>query len=118
MNSNKDNTTPISGEKKKRVRKPPLTPTIRRKRGKTAREMAERLGVTPRTIRSYMAQERSEWLTEARARQEQAAKLRDSGMSWAQVAEQMGLQEAAAKQLGYRYRLRTAKTAKQPPTSA
>lgn len=113
-----DTTPPPKKQQKQRKRNPPLTPTIRRRRGKTAREMAERLGVTPRTVRSYMAQERSEWLTEARARQEQAAILRDSGMSWAQVAEQMGLQEAAAKQLGYRYRLRTAKTAKQPPTSA
>lgn len=60
------------------------------KRNRTAKEVAARLGVSERTVRRYIAQPREEFLAEARARQDKALELRESGLKWREVGEAMG----------------------------
>ena len=77
---------------------------IRKRRTVTAAFAAQKLQVTPRTIRNYQAEERATYEATAAARRQQAHDLRQEGMSWAEVAEAMGCSTEAAKQLGKRYR--------------
>ena len=77
---------------------------IRKRRTVTAAFAAQKLQVTPRTIRNYQAEERATYEATAAARRQQAHDLRQEGMSWAEVAEAMECSTEAAKQLGKRYR--------------
>lgn len=61
---------------------------VRTKRKKTARELAEQFGVSPRTIRRAVAQPREEYLAEAAARHERIRTARASGLSMRAIAEQ------------------------------
>ena len=78
--------------------------TIRQPRKMTAAEAAERLGVTPRTIRRYQAEAREDFLTRSADRQRIAYELHMQGMTWQQVGEHMNCTTAAARQLGHRWR--------------
>lgn len=70
------------------------------KRKHSARELAERLGVSERTVQRLMAQPRSEYLAGAHARQDEALSLRESGLKWSEVgAELGGVTDSAAYQL-------------------
>lgn len=70
------------------------------KRKHSARYLAERLGVSERTVQRLMAQPREEFLAEAHARQDKALELRESGLKWREVAEALGgMSEAGAYQL-------------------
>lgn len=60
------------------------------KRRNTARAVAERLGVSERTVQRLMAQPREEYLAEARARQARALELREEGRTWAEVGQALG----------------------------
>lgn len=62
----------------------------RGRRVKTAREAAAALGVTPRTIRNYVAMERGQWEAEARARHERIRALRAEGMTYRAIAAEVG----------------------------
>ncbi len=65
------------------------------RRTKTARELAERLGVSVRTIRKIAAEPREEFEARARQRREHAAKLRASGLKYKEIAEEMGISTGA-----------------------
>lgn len=78
--------------------------TIRQPRKMTAAEAAERLGVTPRTIRRYQAEAREDFLTRAADRQRTAHELHTLGMTWQEVGEKMNCTAAAARQMGHRWR--------------
>lgn len=70
------------------------------KRKHSARELAERLGVSERTVQRLMAQPRSEYLAGAHARQDEALSLRESGLKWSEVGELLGgVSASAAHQL-------------------
>jgi transposase len=69
------------------------------KRKKTARESAEKFGVTERTIRNWLAQPRAEFLAEATRRRKQALALKEQGLTRRQVAEEMEISFEAAKAL-------------------
>lgn len=56
----------------------------------TARELAARLGVSERTIRSYVAQPRAEFLSDAQKRRESIRELRKTGMSMRAIATEVG----------------------------
>lgn len=77
------------------------------KRKHTARELAERLGVSERTIQRLMAQPRAEFEAEAHVRQDEALRLRESGLKWSEVGNQMGgISASAAHQLATKARAR------------
>ena len=57
------------------------TGPTRAKRKQSARELAERFGVSPRTIRRTVAQERADYLADAAARHERIRSLRAEGLS-------------------------------------
>lgn len=66
------------------------TPT-RAKREHTARELAERFGVSKRTIQRTVAQAREDYLAEAAARHERIRALREEGLSMRTIAEREGV---------------------------
>lgn len=65
------------------------------RRTKTARELAERLGVSVRTIRKIAAEPREEFEDRARQRRERAAELRASGLKYKEIAAEMGISTGA-----------------------
>ena len=67
----------------------PAQPT-RARRGQTARELADRFGVSPRTIRRTVAEERSEFLNRAQQRRERIRELRATGLSYRAIAAEVG----------------------------
>ena len=81
-----------------------MTPE-RRKRSVSAREGAQLVGRSERTVRRWVAQERMNWREEQRARRESIRVMHDEqGMSWAQIAEQLQIDRTTAQRLGYRAR--------------
>jgi len=78
--------------------------TIRQPRKMTAAEAAERLGVTPRTIRRYQAEKREDFLSRSAERQRIAHEMHELGMTWQEVGEKMNCSAAAARQMGHRWR--------------
>lgn len=60
------------------------------KRKGTARELAERLGVSERTIRNYASLPREDFINQARARHERIRELRDKGLSYRAIAAEVG----------------------------
>jgi len=75
------------------------TPQLRKK---TARELAEKFGVSPRTIRNHVAAPRDWWAQHRREIRQKAARLRATGMTWAEVGKALGVSESAARALGKR----------------
>ena len=73
-------------------------------RTKTAREVAEKLGVSPRTVRRYVAAPRNWWEEQRRALRAKAISLRETGMTWQQIGEALGCSSEAARALGRRAR--------------
>ncbi len=65
------------------------TPT-RARRNHTAAELAKRFGVTARTIRNTVAEERSVYLSRAEQRREQIRELRETGLSMRAIADEVG----------------------------
>ena len=66
------------------------------KRKHTAAEMAAKYGVSPRTVKRIMAQPRAEYDAERHARQDEALRLRESGMKWHEVGAELGGVSASA----------------------
>lgn len=60
------------------------------KRTHTARELADRFGVAPRTIRRVVAQPREEYLSEAQQRRKRIRELRETGLSMRAIAAEVG----------------------------
>lgn len=61
---------------------------VRRKR--TAREIAEQLGVSPRTVRRFVAEPRDDYLSRAEQRRQQIRDLREQGLSIRAIANKVG----------------------------
>lgn len=61
----------------------------------TAREAAERLGVTTRTVQRLMAEPRDQYLAHANAKREQVAELRAQGLSILAIADQLGISKSS-----------------------
>jgi len=71
-------------------------------RNKTAREVAQKLGVSPRTVRRYVAAPRDWWEDHRRAMRAKAVALRSTGMTWAQIGEELGCSDEAARAMAKR----------------
>ena len=67
------------------------TGPTRAKRKQSARELAERFGASPRTIRRTVAQERADYLADAAARHERIRALRAEGLSMRAIAAKEGV---------------------------
>lgn len=66
---------------------------VRRK--KTARELAEQLGISQSTVRRLMAEPRTDYLARANAKREQVAELRATGLSVRAIANQLGISKSS-----------------------
>lgn len=67
---------------------------VRRK--KTARELAEQLGISTSTVRRLMAEPRDQYLARANAKREQVAELRAEGLSVRVIAEKLEISKSTA----------------------
>lgn len=65
------------------------------KRKRTAREVAEQLGVSERTVRNFVAQPREQYLAEAAARHERIRAMRAEGLSMRAIAAKEGVSARA-----------------------
>lgn len=75
------------------------------KRRVSAKEAAQRLGISERTVRNLVAQPRDEWITEQAARRERIRAYHDDeGHSWSETARHFGVTIDTVKPLGYRAR--------------
>lgn len=68
-----------------------MTQPDRRRRKMTASEAAKRFGVSPRTIRNVVAEERSEYVGRAVSRRDQIVALHRQGLKQKSIAEQLGV---------------------------
>ncbi|WP_432489530.1 sigma factor-like helix-turn-helix DNA-binding protein [Kineococcus sp. SYSU DK018] len=59
------------------------------RRKHTRRELAERFGVSTRTIGRLMSEPREEFLARAKARRDRAVELREQGLKHREIAEAM-----------------------------
>jgi transposase len=78
----------------------------------TAREVAERFGVHPRTVQRIVAEPREDFEARARARQGEALALLESGFTYRQVAERLGITRSSAAGLVHRARARQERSGK------
>ncbi|TFU19526.1 replication protein RepB [Rothia nasimurium] len=67
---------------------------VRRK--KTARELAEKLGVSVSTVQRLMAEPRDQYLERANIKRKQVADLRVQGLSVRAIANELGISKSAA----------------------
>lgn len=83
-----------------------MTRTIlRKKRPLPARKMAEMFGVNPRTIRSWNAMKREDWIDDQAAMRESIRAYHDDeGYTWPQTAEHFGMSQDAVRARCYRAR--------------
>lgn len=77
----------------------------------TAREAADRLGVSTRTVQRIAAEPREEFLSRAAQRRARAVALRESGLMYREIAEEMGITIGAAGRLVHTARQLTQTTA-------
>lgn len=61
------------------------------RRKRTAREIAQRLGASERTVRRIVAEPRADFLARAAANRARAVELRGQGLLYREIAEQMGI---------------------------
>lgn len=61
----------------------------------TAREAADKFGASTRTIQRLFAEPREEFLERAEARRMQVVGLREQGMKYREIAEEMGISTGA-----------------------
>lgn len=81
-----------------------MTVKVRRRRNKTAKEVAEKFNMSERTVRRYIAETREDYENRASERRLLAHSLKNKDKTWHEVGEIMGISEKAAKALGHRYR--------------
>ena len=68
---------------------------IQRRRTKTAREIADRFGVSERTVRAMIAEPRDQYLARANHKRKKSAELRAEGFSVRQIAEKLGVSKSS-----------------------
>lgn len=95
-----------------------MSAQVIRRRKKTARELAEKMGVTPRTIQNYIAEERADYEGRAADRRRIAGTMHAKGASWAEIAAAVGGTEWAARGLVCRYKAECAASGRDPLASA
>lgn len=88
---------------------------IRQHRKKTAREIAARFGVSERTVRAHVAEDRDTYESRAAERRRVAGTMAAQGASWAAIAEAVGGSEWAARGLVRRYRAELAEATASAP---
>ena len=88
-----------------------MTAIHRKRRDVTAKQLATKFGVTDRTIRNYVAEPREDWEARGRSRQDEALALLESGLTYSQVAQRLGITRGTAAGLVHRARRRLADTA-------
>lgn len=71
-----------------------MTEPDRRRRKVTAREAAKRFGVSPRTIRRVVAEDREDYVRRAASRREQIVDLYRQGMKQKEIAAKLGVTPA------------------------
>lgn len=83
------------------------------KRKKPAKYFAEKMGVSVRTVKRYIAQPRKDYESEAKQRRLKAFVLRESGMKWSDVGIALGTTKHGAIALYKRYQQIDAPTTKE-----
>lgn len=68
-----------------------MTARAPKKRNITARELAERLGSSERTARRLVAEPRDDFLARAAERRRRAVELREQGLKYREIADEMGI---------------------------
>lgn len=71
-----------------------MTQPDRRRRKMTANEAAKRFGVSPRTIRRVVAEERDEYVSRAESRRDQIIALYRQGLKQSAIAAQLDVTPA------------------------
>ncbi|SEK86519.1 sigma factor-like helix-turn-helix DNA-binding protein [Rhodococcus maanshanensis] len=61
------------------------------RRTSSAREVAERLGISPRTVRNIMAEPRAEFEARAAERRRRVLELRAEGLKLREIADEVGM---------------------------
>lgn len=69
------------------------------RRQRTARELAEAMGASTRTIRRIVAEPREEFLARADQRRARSVELRAQGLLYREIADEMGLTIGAVGRL-------------------
>ncbi|WP_116116395.1 helix-turn-helix domain-containing protein [Austwickia chelonae] len=89
------------------------------RRSITAKEAAKRFGISERSIRRIIAEPREEYLTRAARRRAEALSLREQGLPYSKIAEQIGCPLGTAKRLVHDARryLAQQETDKQSPSA-
>ncbi|MGN5240839.1 MULTISPECIES: helix-turn-helix domain-containing protein [unclassified Rhodococcus (in: high G+C Gram-positive bacteria)] len=67
----------------------------KQRRSITAKELAQRLGSSERTARRLIAEPRDEFLERAEVRRKRVVGLREQGMKYREIAEEMGISTGA-----------------------
>ena len=93
-----------------------MSAQVIRRRKKTARELAEKMGVTTRTSQNYIAEERADYEGRAADRRRIAGTMHAKGASWAEIAEAVGGTEWAARGLVRRYKAECIASGRDPNT--
>lgn len=76
--------------------------TARARRGDTAAATGARVGRSARTVRRHVAEERQAYELRAAGRRRTVLALRARGATWAEIATEIGVTEAAARSLAWR----------------
>lgn len=79
---------------------------VRQRRTRTARELAEEHGVSPRFIRRTVAESREDFEGRAAARRERAAALRAGGATYKAIADDLGCSTGTVGRLLHEHRER------------
>lgn len=79
---------------------------VRQRRTRTARELAEEHGVSPRYIRRVVAESREDYEGRAAARRERAAALRSKGKTYREIADELDCSTGTVGRLLHEHRER------------
>lgn len=76
---------------------------IKKRRGKTAKQLAEHFGICARTVRNHFAEPRESYIDRAADRRRIAGEMRAKGENWEDIAKAISGTVLAAKNLHKRY---------------
>ncbi|MDN5559851.1 MAG: helix-turn-helix domain-containing protein [Ruaniaceae bacterium] len=79
---------------------------VRKRRARTAAELAAEYGVSPRTIQRDVAERREDFEGRAAARRARAAALRAGGATYKAIADEMGVSTGTVGRLLHEHRER------------